>query len=69
MKAGPDTGVGFMALFDVAVVNGVIMLANLDRLGEPGVPLMQAGRHRRQRVPAAGGEPNAFMQVRCVGRD
>jgi cobalt-zinc-cadmium resistance protein CzcA len=36
------SGVGFIALFGVAVMNGVIMVANLNRVREPGVPLMEA---------------------------
>jgi cobalt-zinc-cadmium resistance protein CzcA len=36
------SGVGFIALFGVAVMNGVIMLANLDRLRDSGLPLRDA---------------------------
>jgi cobalt-zinc-cadmium resistance protein CzcA len=36
------SGVGFIALFGVAVMNGVIMVANLNRVREQGVPLFQA---------------------------
>jgi heavy metal efflux system protein len=36
------SGVGFIALFGVAVMNGVIMVANLNRVRDPGVPLMEA---------------------------
>ncbi len=36
------SGVGFIALFGVAVMNGVIMVANLNRVRDLGVPLMDA---------------------------
>ena len=36
------SGVGFIALFGVAVMNGVIMVANLNRVREQGVPLLEA---------------------------
>jgi cobalt-zinc-cadmium resistance protein CzcA len=36
------SGVGFIALFGVAVMNGVIMLENLNRARESGVPLSEA---------------------------
>jgi cobalt-zinc-cadmium resistance protein CzcA len=36
------SGVGFIALFGVAVMNGVIMVANLNRVREQGVPLSEA---------------------------
>ena len=36
------SGVGFIALFGVAVMNGVIMVANLNRLREEGLPLFEA---------------------------
>jgi cobalt-zinc-cadmium resistance protein CzcA len=36
------SGVGFIALFGVAVMNGVIMVANLNRIRETGMPLMDA---------------------------
>ena len=36
------SGVGFIALFGVAVLNGVIMVANLNRVREQGVPLFEA---------------------------
>ena len=36
------SGVGFIALFGVAVMNGVIMVANLNRVREQGVPLVEA---------------------------
>jgi heavy metal efflux system protein len=36
------SGVGFIALFGVAVMNGVIMVANLNRVRELGVPLLDA---------------------------
>src|SRR5215831_1647921 len=36
------SAVGFIALFGVAVMNGVIMVANLNRVRAPGVPLMEA---------------------------
>jgi cobalt-zinc-cadmium resistance protein CzcA len=36
------SGVGFIALFGVAVMNGVIMVANLNRVREFGLPLMDA---------------------------
>jgi cobalt-zinc-cadmium resistance protein CzcA len=36
------TAVGFIALFGVAVQNGIIMVANLNRVRETGVPLSEA---------------------------
>ncbi len=36
------SGVGFIALFGVAVLNGVIMVANLNRVREQGLPLAEA---------------------------
>jgi cobalt-zinc-cadmium resistance protein CzcA len=36
------SGVGFIALFGVAVLNGVIMVANLNRVREQGLPLVDA---------------------------
>jgi cobalt-zinc-cadmium resistance protein CzcA len=36
------SGVGFIALFGVAVMNGVIMVANLNRMREQGLPLIDA---------------------------
>ena len=36
------SGVGFVALFGVAVMNGVIMVANLNRFRDLGIPLMHA---------------------------
>ena len=36
------SGVGFIALFGVAVMNGVIMVANLNRVREQGMPLFEA---------------------------
>jgi heavy metal efflux system protein len=36
------TAVGFIALFGVAVQNGIIMVANLNRLRETGVSLREA---------------------------
>jgi cobalt-zinc-cadmium resistance protein CzcA len=36
------SGVGFIALFGVAVMNGVIMVANLNRVRELGAPLFEA---------------------------
>jgi cobalt-zinc-cadmium resistance protein CzcA len=36
------SAVGFIALFGVAVMNGVIMVANLNRVRALGVPLMEA---------------------------
>src|SRR5882757_6264426 len=36
------TAVGFIALFGVAVQNGIIMVANLNRVRETGVPLRDA---------------------------
>jgi heavy metal efflux system protein len=36
------SGVGFIALFGVAVMNGVIMVANLNRVSEQGIPLFEA---------------------------
>jgi cobalt-zinc-cadmium resistance protein CzcA len=36
------SGVGFVALFGVAVLNGVIMVANLNRMRDSGLPLIEA---------------------------
>jgi cobalt-zinc-cadmium resistance protein CzcA len=36
------TGIGFIALFGVAVQNGIIMIANLNRMRETGLDLRQA---------------------------
>jgi heavy metal efflux system protein len=36
------SGVGFIALFGVAVMNGVIMVANLNRVSNNGLPLIDA---------------------------
>jgi cobalt-zinc-cadmium resistance protein CzcA len=36
------SAVGFIALFGVAVMNGVIMVANLKRVQDAGMPLMEA---------------------------
>jgi cobalt-zinc-cadmium resistance protein CzcA len=36
------SGVGFIALFGVAVMNGVIMVANLNRVRGLGIPLLEA---------------------------
>jgi cobalt-zinc-cadmium resistance protein CzcA len=36
------SGVGFIALFGVAVMNGVIMVANLNRVRANGLPLFEA---------------------------
>jgi cobalt-zinc-cadmium resistance protein CzcA len=36
------SGVGFIALFGVAVMNGVVMVANLNRIREQGMPLFEA---------------------------
>jgi len=36
------SGVGFVALFGVAVLNGVIMVANLNRARDVGLPLLDA---------------------------
>jgi heavy metal efflux system protein len=36
------SGVGFIALFGVAVMNGVIMVANLNRVREQNIPLSEA---------------------------
>ncbi|HLZ03509.1 MAG TPA: CusA/CzcA family heavy metal efflux RND transporter [Bradyrhizobium sp.] len=36
------SGVGFIALFGVAVMNGVIMVANLNRIRQQGLPLAEA---------------------------
>jgi cobalt-zinc-cadmium resistance protein CzcA len=36
------SGVGFIALFGVAVMNGVIMVANLNRVRGLGIPLVEA---------------------------
>jgi cobalt-zinc-cadmium resistance protein CzcA len=36
------SGVGFIALFGVAVLNGVIMVANLNRVRDSGLPLAEA---------------------------
>jgi heavy metal efflux system protein len=37
-----SSAVGFIALFGVAVMNGVIMVANLNRLRDSGLPLAEA---------------------------
>ncbi len=42
MTLNVASGVGFIALFGVAVMNGVIMVANLNRVREQGVPLLEA---------------------------
>ena len=36
------SGIGFIALFGVAVMNGVIMVANLNRVRDLGMPLIEA---------------------------
>jgi heavy metal efflux system protein len=36
------SGVGFIALFGVAVMNGVIMVANLNRISDGALPLIDA---------------------------
>ena len=36
------SAVGFIALFGVAVMNGVIMVANLNRVRDSGIPLIEA---------------------------
>jgi cobalt-zinc-cadmium resistance protein CzcA len=36
------SGIGFIALFGVAVMNGVIMVANLNRMRDSGMPLIDA---------------------------
>ena len=36
------SGVGFIALFGVAIMNGVIMVANLNRVRGTGLPLAEA---------------------------
>jgi cobalt-zinc-cadmium resistance protein CzcA len=36
------SGVGFIALFGVAVMNGVVMVANLNPVRDSGVPLSEA---------------------------
>src|SRR6202035_1390077 len=36
------SGIGFIALFGVAVMNGVIMVANLNRIRDSGMPLIDA---------------------------
>src|SRR3984885_16154783 len=36
------SAVGFIALFGVAVMNGVIMVANLNRIRDSGLPLIEA---------------------------
>jgi cobalt-zinc-cadmium resistance protein CzcA len=36
------SGVGFIALFGVAVMNAVVMVANLNRVRELGIPLLEA---------------------------
>ena len=36
------SGVGFIALFGVAVMNGVIMVANINRVREQGLTLFEA---------------------------
>src|SRR5205085_10586619 len=64
------SAVGFIALFGVAVMNGVIMVANLNRVREQGLPLADAivgGASERLRpvlmtaaVATAGMLPAAF---------
>src|SRR6516162_3655287 len=36
------SGVGFIALFGVAVMNGVVMVSNLNRVRDSGIPLSEA---------------------------
>ena len=36
------SGIGFIALFGIAVMNGVIMVANLNRIRDHGVALFEA---------------------------
>ena len=48
--------VGFIALFGVAVLNGVIMVANLNRMREQGQPLFRGGAGWRRRTAAAGSD-------------
>ena len=50
------SGVGFIALFGVAVMNGVIMVANLNRVREQGMPLARGGAGGRRRAVAAGAD-------------
>src|SRR4029434_1799650 len=42
MTLDVSSAVGFIALFGVAVLNGVIMVANLNRWREKGITLAQA---------------------------
>src|SRR5262249_62162101 len=55
------TAVGFIALFGVAVQNGIIMVANLNRVRESGVSLREAiligasERFRAGLIAATGG--------------
>ena len=43
MTLNVSSAVGFIALFGVAVMNGIIMVSNLNRLrGEEGLPLKEA---------------------------
>ncbi len=50
------SAVGFIALFGVAVMNGVIMVANLNRIRDSGTSADRCGHRRRQRTAAAGAD-------------
>ena len=45
------SAVGFIALFGVAVQNGIIMVSNLNRVRETGVAL---ARRRHRSAPSSG---------------
>ena len=48
------SGIGFIALFGIAVLNGVIMVANLNRVRDHGVSLVRGSISRRQRASTPG---------------
>ena len=56
MTLNVASGVGFIALFGVAVMNGVIMVANLNRMREQGLSLFEAVSGGRRRAAAAGAD-------------
>jgi heavy metal efflux system protein len=54
------SGVGFIALFGVAVMNAVIMVANLNRMREQGMPLVDAV------LAGAGERPRPVLMTAAV---
>jgi cobalt-zinc-cadmium resistance protein CzcA len=50
------SGVGFIALFGVAVQNGIIMVSNLNRMRKSGFDLHEAIMRGRDRTLAAGAD-------------